>query len=293
MLFEELIRESGDTPEGRFYAAAAAAAAGGLARSENLAKQALVELEASNPAPWFFGELTRLAARAELTRRGVEARRGLDDILARHHEARGGLGKLKGIQSMIVTGVLEVGDSSAEFRVYRRRPGFYRYELATGRGLIIEATDGRIAWRRDPAVEQGRVKFLGRVDGARLRRGAPFDDVLLRAGAANTEILLAGLTTRDSREVYRLEILVADQRETVYLDATTFLEIKRELYDDDGEVSIEVRTEYAEQNGLLFPSVLTVTSAQGLNRYRFTAYDFDTPVDRWWFDAGSLQKAEQ
>ena len=64
---------------------------------------------APDQAPWFLGELTRLTARVELARRSVESKRGLDEILAKHQEARGGLGKHKAIQSMIAKGVLEVG----------------------------------------------------------------------------------------------------------------------------------------------------------------------------------------
>ena len=286
-----LAERAGSTAEGLFFRAALEELAAGKERRQ-LALAALEMLERQGgPEPWFFPDLLRLAGAERYARRSHELSQRLAPVLSRHFEARGGLKRLLAPQTMVVHGVLEVGDAQYELRMTRKRPAYYRLDLGTAAGTIVEATDGRTAWRRDPTSGDPSVHHLDAGESARLLREAPFDELLLRVESSGTEVQLEGSTIRDGLEVHRLELLTPDgERQTRFLDVATGLEVLREVYSSvsEQEPALEIRTEYADHAGTLFPSVLTVTSTQGMSRYRLEEYRFDVPVDAWWFDPGSL-----
>src|SRR5574340_1285455 len=77
----------------------------------------------------------------------------VDELLAKHAEARGGLERIKAIQSLQLTGKLTLsGDFTAEFSMLRRvkRPGQARID-ATLQGLTsVRAWDGHEGWAISP-----------------------------------------------------------------------------------------------------------------------------------------------
>src|SRR4051812_44801682 len=79
----------------------------------------------------------------------------VDEIIARYVAARGGLDKIRAIQTQRLTGHIAFGGEQTQaFRVEMKRPGMMRQEIGSKTGTIIQTTNGASGWNlvppRDP-----------------------------------------------------------------------------------------------------------------------------------------------
>ncbi len=281
-LFEALVGKAWEGPERRVYAALAARADGRAADSERLVREALDTLSSDQYTyPWVRDELIRLAAEQLLDRQRAEKDAELRALLASHYEARGGLDRLLSLDDMVVRGRLLVGQRQVPFRVLRKRRAFYRFDLYLPGGARIEATDGQVAWRVDPAVNQGEVVILGTAESSPLIHQAVFDDVLVRFRDTAEQVVLAARETLEDDEPHRLEVqTMARERQSIYLDATTLLEVKRVVRRLPEGFPVETISEHLEVDGMPLPARQIVRrSPTSQVEYVFDEYSFGRPLD--------------
>lgn len=79
---------------------------------------------------------------------------GLDEVLARHYQASGGLEKLRALKGCKLTGTitLDGDDLAMPLVVWRKRPDRLRVETTLAGQTSIQAFDGRRAWWLVPAL---------------------------------------------------------------------------------------------------------------------------------------------
>ena len=114
--------------------------------------------------PWIYDELVRWGAEIRLAEMKRRAAADLEALLASHYEARGGLDRLRALDDLVATGRLLIAGQEIPFGLMRKRPRFYRLDLATSRGIRTDACDGQVAWRFDPANDSGKPEFLSEED---------------------------------------------------------------------------------------------------------------------------------
>src|SRR5262245_7764485 len=91
----------------------------------------------------------------------VAAAETVDDVIAKNLKARGGLDKLKAIQSMRMTGKMMMGPGmEAAFTIEVKRPKRMRFEVTVQGMTIIQALDGDMGWTVIP--------FTGKKDPERM-----------------------------------------------------------------------------------------------------------------------------
>ncbi len=280
-----------DMPEAQVYEAVTARAEGRVAAAE----EAVLRILADTPPgeftyPWVYDELVRWGAEIRLVEMKKRASADLEALLARHYEARGGHDRLGSLDDLVVTGRMTVADREVPFRLCRKRPRFYRLDLATSGGIRTTACDGQVAWRFNSANDSGRAEFLSGTQGEDLLSQSNFDDVLIRFRSTGERLFLTGLESIDGADAYRIEVdLPGGGHHSIFLDAESLLEVRRLVWADPTNVQAEITYEYGDIDGLPMAVRQTVTTAAGTVEYLFDEYQFQQPIDVRIFDAASVE----
>jgi hypothetical protein len=180
----------------------------------------------------------------------------VDEILAKHIEARGGVAKLRSIQTVRIERTVAATFNDIEIVIYKKRPDFYRSEQkpegspnVTVRGFsetAWESVNGKTSVREGAGpVEQREV------DG-------DFDGFLVDHREKGHTVALEGRHRAGAVDAWKLKVTMKSGAvRYVYLDASTFLETRH-------EATIEVApnrriattitfNDWREVNGVKFP----------------------------------------
>ena len=280
-----------EAPERRVYEALAARAEGRDAASDAAVLEILAETSPGEfTYPWVYDELVRWGAEIRLAEMKKRASADLEALLARHYEARGGHDRLGSLDDLVVTGRMTVADREVPFRLCRKRPRFYRLDLATSSGIRTTACDGQVAWRFNSANDSGRAEFLSGTEGEDLLRQSNFDDVLIRYRSTGERLFLVGLERFDGADTYRIEVdIPGGGRHSIFLDAESLLEVRRLIWADPADSPAETTYEYDDVDGLPMLVRQTVTTDTGTVEYLFDEYELQQPIDVRIFDAASVE----
>jgi hypothetical protein len=234
-----------------------------------------------------YDELVRLAAEIRLARLEAEADQRLEQVLARHYEARGGLDRLRSVEDLMAIGRMVIGEAELPFRLLRKRPRFYRLDLATPEGVRIMACDGQVSWRVDPARGDGKPEYLSGTQGTQLLQQSYFDDVLIRYRETGEKLFLAGTEVVNGREAYRIEIdIPRGDHHAIFLDTETLLEVQRLIWTDPNAPPVEMTFEHVDVDRRMMPARQTVRTADGSVEYIFDTYDLESVINVEIFDLG-------
>jgi hypothetical protein len=151
----------------------------------------------------------------------------VDDLVAKNVEARGGLAKLKAIDSVRIDRTVAAVFTDIDIVIYKKRPNLYRSEqkakdapTITVRGFsdtAWESAGGKTTVREGAGpVEQREID-------------ADFDGFLVDYRDKGHTIVLEGKQKLGPAEAYKLKVTMKSGAErVVYLDAATFLERRHE-----------------------------------------------------------------
>jgi hypothetical protein len=150
----------------------------------------------------------------------------LDEIVAKHIEARGGKEKLKSIQTVKLTRTVATGiGSPIKVVVYKKRPNLVRLEQGPtqpGATLIPRGISGDAVWdtvQGKPVARPAQIAAEARdVEG-------DFDGLLVDWKEKGHAIALDGREKLPGGEAYKLiATLKSGLKRTIYVDAKTHLE---------------------------------------------------------------------
>ena len=72
----------------------------------------------------------------------------LDEVLAKNFKAKGGLDKIKAVQTIRMTGTMTVGPGiEAPFVLEQKRPNMLRMEFIVQGMTVVQAYDGKVGWQ--------------------------------------------------------------------------------------------------------------------------------------------------
>ena len=171
------------------------------------------------------GALGTVSSAAELPPLTVE------EIVARHVEARGGLEKLRALRSLRRDGHLVLPGMKLEMTVreIRARPGRVRTE-STLHGLTsIDAYDGRSAWKVRPLRGRKDPERVSSDETKALMLSADVEGPLVDFKSKGHKVVLLGVEELDGTPCYkiRVDLKWGDQLIT-YVDSDSFM-VLREL----------------------------------------------------------------
>jgi hypothetical protein len=180
----------------------------------------------------------------------------VDDLVARNIEARGGLARLKAIESVRIERTVAALFTDIDIVIYKKRPNLYRSEqkaknapTTTVRGFsdtAWETAGGKTTVREGAGpVEQREID-------------ADFDGLLVDYRDKGHRLELEGRHKLGPADVFKLKVTLKSGAErVVYLDAATFLERRHEGTIELGP-NRRVKTtidygDWREVNGVKFP----------------------------------------
>jgi hypothetical protein len=181
----------------------------------------------------------------------------LDQVLARHFQARGGLTRIKALTSLRVTRKSVGGWMDSTSVIEQKRPASYRYDNAMQGAVFSQAYDGKSAWLLSPWNAKKRPEPMTPEDTDQLAVQADLDGVLVDWKAKGHKVELAENEPVDGGDAYTLKVTLKNgDKVTIWLDLDSFLEIKRShrrIVRGTEEEEETYSGEYAEVEGLFFP----------------------------------------
>ena len=182
----------------------------------------------------------------------------LDELLAAHYEALGGMDNLKAVKTARFTGNMAMGPGmEVPFSMVFARPLKMRLEFTMQGMTAIQAYDGEIAWSVMPFMGKTEPEVMAEDQAKNIKEQADFDGPLMDWKEKGNQVELIGLEETDGTEAYKLKVTMAngDVRHH-YLDSEYFITIKQ-----DGKTTVQgnevefetILSDYKEVGGLMFP----------------------------------------
>ncbi|MEP6998179.1 MAG: hypothetical protein ABI900_11035 [Betaproteobacteria bacterium] len=184
----------------------------------------------------------------------------VDELIAKHIEARGGSDKMKAIGTLRFTGKLDIsGDFIAEFSTIRqiRRPDRARIDAALQGLTTVRAWDGREGWAISPLFGRKDPERVSPDESKELIEIADIDGPLVDSANKGNHIEYLGTEDVEGTEARKLRVTTKNgDVQYVYLDPDYYLVI-RVLYQRTVRgAQVESETDfgnYERVNGVYFP----------------------------------------
>ena len=152
-----------------------------------------------------------------------------DDLVTKNTEAKGGLEKIKAVQTLRTRGRLNQGNFMAQVGQEQKRPDKLRSTLTVQGMTAIQAYDGRTGWQISPFQGRKDAELLGEDDLRDLVEDSDIEGPLVDYKQKGHTVEYLGRDTVDGDDVFRLKCTLKNGDIVYYyLDPDSFLEIRTE-----------------------------------------------------------------
>ena len=152
-----------------------------------------------------------------------------DELVARNIQAKGGLEKMKAIQTLRLKGRLRQGGFTAAVGQELKRPGMLRATFTIQGMTAVQAYDGQTGWQIAPFEGRKDPELLGEDDLRDLVEDADMDGPLVEYKEKGNTVEYLGHDTVDGDDVHRLKCTLKNGDIVYYyLDPDSSLEIRTE-----------------------------------------------------------------
>jgi outer membrane lipoprotein-sorting protein len=182
-----------------------------------------------------------------------------DEIVKKVLDARGGVDKLKAVQSERITGRISFSRGvEGAFVVELKRPMKVHVEISLDGQQIIRVYDGKSSgWMINPFAENKEIQPLSSEELKNIADESDFDGPLVDYKTKGNRIELAGKENLDDKPVYRLKLTNKNGDIRFYfIDASSFLLLKWEGIRKTGEQELPWESffsDFREVQGLKYP----------------------------------------
>ena len=210
----------------------------------------------------------------------------VDEILAKHFQAMGGLDKIRALNTMRITGTAENGPGmETPITIERKRPGKSRTEFTVQGMTGVQAFDGEKTWSVMPFMGKKDPDVGSEEDNKNAQDDADFDGSLVDYKAKGHTVELVGKESVEGADAYKLKVTKKSGKvEYHYLDTETYLLVKSEgKFKNRGtEMEIEsLMSDYKDVNGYMAPFSMD-QGVKGMPQRRkmtFTKIELNVPID--------------
>jgi outer membrane lipoprotein-sorting protein len=221
-----------------------------------------------------------------LTVSAQEGGLSVDDIVKRNVDARGGMDKIKAIQSLKMTGkmVMGGGQMEAPMTLQMKRPSSVRMDMEFQAQAVVQGFDGETAWMINPFMGGADAQKMTGDEAEAVKENADMEGALVDYRAKGHKIELAGKEDLSGKPAYKLKITRKNGKtETVYVDATSFLEVKtvavRKMMGNEMEMET-FTSDYRPVGGVLMPfSIDSKTDGNSVMTLTLEKVEANVPVD--------------
>jgi len=219
-----------------------------------------------------------------------------EELVAKNLQARGGVDKIKAINTLKMTGKAYVG-MDAQVSQENKRADMIRQNFTVQGMTQIQAYDGKAAWQISPFGGRKDPELMGEDDYRDLMEEADIDGPLVDYQAKGNKIEYLGLDKVDGDDAYELKVTLKNGDIVYYyLDPDTYLEIKkrkqqfirgsvRETEQDLGS--------YKQVAGVYYPFSIDAGSKENPGdyaRYTIDKIEANVPLDDSYFKMPAAKK---
>lgn len=180
----------------------------------------------------------------------------VEDLAERSIKARGGIKKLRSVQSMRMRGQFAMYGMEGSVTMMMKRPGRVRMDMTSQGMTLVQIFDGEDGWLLG---REGPVP-LPTDQIEQMRDQADFDGPLVDYKKKGNQLRLMGREGTDGIDAYKVEVTKPSGAITqVYLDARTYLEIRTDDRLSMEGIDIEshlLQGDYRKVNGMMLPHTL-------------------------------------
>jgi hypothetical protein len=212
------------------------------------------------------------------------AAQSVEGILADYFAARGGLDKIKAVQSERVTGTISFGPGAeGPFLVERARPLKMHMEFNLNGNIVIQTYDGKSSgWTYNPFIPNPSVQPMGQDELRNIFEEADFDGPFVDYKSKGTQIEFAGKEDVEEKPAYKLKLTNRNGEVSYFFfDASTHLLLKwqgnRKIGDKDVPW-VSFFRDFREINGLKYPFLIESREVGGESTQRITADKIEVNV---------------
>ena len=206
----------------------------------------------------------------------------VDEIIAKHIQARGGMEKLESVTSLRQAGIFSAGSFRAQVVQENKRPDKVREEFIIQGMAQVQAYDGKTGWQVSPFEGRRDPELLSQDDMKGLVVDADMDDPLVDYKQKGHKAELVGHDSVEGTDCYKIKLTLknGDVR-TYYLDTDSFMELKLEQQTTIRGALQESETyygDYEEVNGVYYPFAREMGQRGDSNRSKVTVEEVEQNV---------------
>ncbi len=188
----------------------------------------------------------------------TQALQTVDQIIARNIDARGGLAKIRSVESERLSGQIRIGPGAqGPVTVEVKRPNHMRMEMTLGNRTILRGYDGQAGWTVNPFAPNPSVQPMSPEDTKNIATEADIDGPLVDYAIKGNRVELAGIDSTGGRASYKLTVTFpGGQADSYFIDATTFLQTRWQgdrVISGQSTALESVFSDYRPVDGVMFP----------------------------------------
>jgi outer membrane lipoprotein-sorting protein len=204
----------------------------------------------------------------------------VDELVAKNLAAKGGLARLKAVETIKQTATMTMMGTSVPMTIYTKRPNMVRQEMTVDKKTIINSFDGQTPWIINPLTGSTLPMLVSGPQAAMIKEQSSFDGPLVDFKDRGITVSVEGLELAGDRVL--IHLLVTSKTKQVrhlYLDSTTFLDVKMMTEQDKFKLEQEF-DDYRDVDGIQWP-FRTRTSTNGVlqSEIKVEKVEFNVKMD--------------
>ena len=202
----------------------------------------------------------------------------VDDIIAKSIEARGGIDRIKGLDSMRMSGTADLNDQiQAPVRIVNKRPNLTRFEMDVNGATLVQAFDGKSSWSVNPFAKSGEPEAGPEARSRELREHTDMDGLLVDYKAKGRGVVLDGAEDVGGSPAWKLKVTEKDGgADYIYIDKKSFLMVKSSSEHVGSNITFG---DYRQVDGLMLPFRIEQNAAAGKIVMTLDKIETNVPVD--------------
>jgi outer membrane lipoprotein-sorting protein len=207
-----------------------------------------------------------------------------DELVAKNLAARGGEDKLKTLNSMKLTGSVNVQGMDMPLVVLTKRPNKMKQEMSMQGQKVVQAFDGQTVWGVNPMMGSTSPQAIEGPAADALKTQSIFDGPLVGYKERGDTLEVVGPADVEGTKTWKLKLTRKDGKAMhIFLDADTGLDKQWTATMDQNGMSMEidtVMTEYQATDGILVArSMRSLMGGQQVAAVKFATVEFNLPID--------------
>jgi len=207
----------------------------------------------------------------------MKDRRIIKALVAQNLEARGGADAWQSVNSLRLTGLMDLGQGMhVPYVVEKKRPGKFCIEFVFDEKMAVQCVNEETGWKLLPYLGRDEPEMMTDVEHSQLASTAAIDGLLSSAVERGDKVKLVGKELIAGSMAVKLEVTLPDGAPRwLYIDEESGLDIKLEstrLLRGQERLVETFYYDWQETDGLLIPR-RQETRTQGDDEFHFVTVD--------------------